>query len=429
MPPPAAPCLSKVDELPPNMACSLLLSMRHALLFALIAFSLRVLALAAEIPAGAQFSVRLKNRLASKQARPGDPVSAILIAPVRVNGKELLPAGFLVAGEVADPSPAHRRLNHSVLLLHFGRLSGNANRAIDFHARVLDVDNARESVDADGVIHGLRPLRRKPDTVEDLLMLAAAAHPAVLAGMELGKFVVAEAEKPRIVYEPGVEIGLLLTSPLSISGDPRPDVLREPASLRPTKDLRDLVDSLPQRTETHRRVKSDLINLTFFGTAEQLRTAFTNAGWMAAQDLDMRTDVKTFLAVADHHSYRQGPVSLLTVGGEPPALVFEKEMNTFSKRHHIRIWQTGKRYMGAYVWIGAATHDIGISFSRKDKTFTHSVNPDIDLEREKVVDDLAFTGDVKAWGLVARPEAPRKFQNATGDNLFTDGAIAAVAMK
>src|SRR6185312_7777987 len=184
------------------MGCSLLRSMRHALLFALIVLSLRVVAFAAEIPAGAQLSIRLKNRLASKQVRPGDPVPAILIAPIRVNGKELLPAGFLVAGEVADPSAAHKRLNHSVLLLHFGSLTGNGNRAINFHARVLDVDNARESVDADGVIHGLRPLRRKPDTVEDLLMLAAAAHPAVLAGMELGKFVVAEAEKPRSGYEP-----------------------------------------------------------------------------------------------------------------------------------------------------------------------------------------------------------------------------------
>ncbi|HXE13673.1 MAG TPA: LssY C-terminal domain-containing protein, partial [Bryobacteraceae bacterium] len=95
---------------------------------------------------------------------------------------------------------------------------------------------------------------------------------------------------------------------------------------------------------------------------------------------------------------------------------------------HIRIWQTGKSYMGSPVWIAAATHDIGISFSRKDKTFTHSVNSDIDLEREKVVDDLVFTGDVKAWRLIARPDAPRKFQNATGDNLSTDGAIAIVVL-
>jgi hypothetical protein len=260
-------------------------------------------------------------------------------------------------------------------------------------------------------------------------MLAAAAHPAVLASMELGKFVVAEAEKPRIVYEPGVEMWLLLTSPLSIAGDPRPDLLREPAVLRPTERLRKLVASLPQRTETHRHVRSDLINVAFFGTAEQLKTGFKSAGWMAAQDLDVRTDLKTFLAVADHHSYRQGPVSLLTINGAPPALVFEKEMNTFSKRHHIRLWQTGESYMGSPVWIGAATHDVGIDFSRKDRTFTHAVDPDIDLERQKIVDDLVFTDDVKAWGIIPRPTAPRNFQNATGDNLFTDGSIAAMALK
>lgn len=403
--------------------------MRYGFVFALVALTLRVVAFAAEIPAGAQLSIRLQNRLVSEHDQPGERVSAMLIAPVRINGKDLLPAGFQVEGEIADLSPAHKRLNHSVLLLHFGRLTGKSSHSIEFRARVLDVDNARESVDADGVIHGLRPLRRKPDTVEDLLMLAAAAHPAVLAGMELGKFVVAEVEKPRIVYEPGVEMWLLLTSPLSIAGDPQPDVLREPAALRLTKSLRSLIDSLPQRTETHRRVKSDMVNLAFFGTEEQLKAAFKSAGWMAAQDLDVRTDVKTFLAVADHHSYRQGPVSLLTIDGEPPALVFEKETNTFSKRHHIRIWRTEQTYMGSPVWIGAATHDIGIDFSRKDKTFTHSVDPDIDLERQKIVDDLAFTGDVKAWSLIARPSIPNKFQNATGDSLLTDGSIAAIALK
>ncbi|HEX6545812.1 MAG TPA: LssY C-terminal domain-containing protein [Bryobacteraceae bacterium] len=405
-----------------------LASMRHVLLV-LIALSFSVISLGAEIPAGAQLSIRLKNRLASKLARPGDPVSATLIAPVVVNGKELLPAGFLVSGQVADPSPAHKRLNHSVLLLHFGRLTGKANQTIDFRARVLDVDNARESVDAEGVIHGLRPLKRKPDTVEDLLMLAAAAHPAVFAGMELGKFVVAESEKPRIVYEPGVEMWLLLTSSLSISGDPQPEMVREPAALRSTQGLRALIDRLPQRTETRRGAKSDLVNLTFFGTRDQIKNAFLSAGWMTAQDLDVRTDVKTFLAVADHHSYRRGPVSTLMIAGETPALVFEKEMNTFSKRHHIRIWRTTQTYMGSPVWIGAATHDVGIVFSKEEKTFSHSVDPDIDLEREKIVNDLVFTGDVRAWGIIPRQDAPHKFQNATGDNLFTDGRIAAVWLK
>jgi len=45
-----------------------------------------------------------------------------------------------------------------------------------------------------------------PTELEELLMLAAYAHPAVLGSLELGRFIVAEEEKPRINYEAGVEL-------------------------------------------------------------------------------------------------------------------------------------------------------------------------------------------------------------------------------
>jgi LssY C-terminus len=81
------------------------------------------------------------------------------------------------------------------------------------------------------------------------------------------------------------------------------------------------------------------------------------------------------------------------------------------------------------VWIGAGTHDTGIVFSRKARTFSHSVGCDIDLERQKIKDDLIFAGDVTAVGLIDRFEAPRSFKNATGDQLQTDGAIAVIRLQ
>ena len=79
--------------------------------------------------------------------------------------------------------------------------------------------------------------------------------------------------------------------------------------------------------------------------------------------------------------------------------------------------------------IGAGTHDIGITFSRKARTFSHSVDDEIDEERRKIENDLIFTGDVTAAGLIGRPSAPRSFQNATGDQLQTDGAICVLRLK
>ena len=381
-----------------------------------------------ELSAGTRLSIRLRNSISSKHSQPGDPVSATLIAPVRINGRELIPSGFIVQGAVADPSPAHKRLNRSVLRLTFGSLIGKANQSVAFQGKVLSVDNARESVDSEGVIHGLRPLRRRPTEIEEILMLAASAHPAILASLEVGRLIVAEKEKPHVTYEPGVELWLMLTSPLRIKTMPPPETVRKPALLRSSSALTALVNDLPLRTSTPRGTPSDLINLVFFGSHQAIVNAFLHAGWMPAETLDLKTEAITFLAVADQHSYREGPVSSLLVNRQKPTLVFEKETNTFAKRHHIRIWRQQQEYDGLPVWIGAGTHDTGIDFSRKAKTFSHSVDDDIDEERLKIENDLIFTGDIAAAGLIHRPEAPTSFENATGDQLRTDGAIAAIRL-
>jgi hypothetical protein len=279
------------------------------------------------------------------------------------------------------------------------------------------------------VIHGLRPLRRRPGEIEDLLLLAAAAHPAVLASLELGRFVVAEEEKPRITYEKGVEFWLTLTTPLRIRAVPEPQTGRHPVTLSRSKDLEALVNGLPARTSTPHGTPSDLVNVLLLGSQEAVVNAFARASWLAAESLDLKTKTETFFAVADHHSYKEGPVSSLLIDGQKPALVFEKETNTFAKRHHIRIWRQRETFQGMPIWIGAGTHDTGINFSRKARTFSHSVDGEIDQERQKIENDLIFTGYVAASGLVGRAGVPRSFQNATGDRLRTDGAIAVLSLR
>lgn len=168
--------------------------------------------------------------------------------------------------------------------------------------------------------------------------------------------------------------------------------------------------------------------MLLFGSPQALANAFAGAGWMPAEKLDIKTDAMTFFAIAAHHSYHEGPVSSLVVGGEKPSFVFEKTANTFAKRHHIRIWRQQMTWGGAPVWIGAGTHDIGIDFSKKERTFSHSVEANIDDERQKIEDDLIFGGGVKAASLMQRPSAPRSFRNATGDQLQSDGAVAVMQL-
>jgi hypothetical protein len=66
---------------------------------------------------------------------------------------------------------------------------------------------------------------------------------------------------------------------------------------------------------------------------------------------------------------------------------------------------------------------------RQERTFTHAIDPRIDREREKVIDDLRFVDAVRALSLVARPSLPTRTQNATLDVMETDGRIAVIVLE
>ena len=76
--------------------------------------------------------------------------------------------------------------------------------------------------------------------------------------------------------------------------------------------------------------------------------------------------------------------------------------------------------------MASATHDTGINFSEQNRTFIHTIDPQVDLERAKVVNDLLLTGLVRGLSLVDRSGVPQDLSNATGDALKTDGSMAVI---
>jgi len=73
---------------------------------------------------------------------------------------------------------------------------------------------------------------------------------------------------------------------------------------------------------------------------------------------------------------------------------------------------------------GCSDSDIKITFNAQNKSFNHAIDPNIDAERSKVVNDLLFTAHVHALALVDRSKIPPNASNATGDHLQTDGKMA-----
>jgi len=381
--------------------------------------------MAETVPAGTEFVVRLEAFVSSARSMLGDRIPAVLIESAGPGGGILTP-GTRLQGTVQDAERETKREGRAVLYITFDVIE-LAGTVAPMRTRVLEVDNARESVDAAGVICGLKPLSARPSRAEETLLLVAHAHPYLLASLEAVKFILTRARRPQVEYAAGTELVLVLEEPLVWNAGPAR--ARLGPEIPPDDRLNRLIARQPLRTTTRNLRPSDLVNVLLVGTAEQVSLAFGEGGWETAAAHSLRSDTETLLAVADRHSYRHGPVSPLLLDGRRPNLVFQRQLDTFAKRHHIRLWRSPDTWDGSPVWVGAATHDIGIHFSPTGRTFTHKIDGRIDLEREKVAADLRFTGRIESLSYVERPDAPRWLSNATGDTLTTDGRIAVMVLR
>lgn len=200
--------------------------------------------------------------------------------------------------------------------------------------------------------------------------------------------------------------------------------------MAPDPALSVIVQSLPFRTQSAKRNRDiDVTNILIVGSRPQVESAFADAGWTRARSIGLRDRLQGLLALLVRHGYKRAAVSRHELEGRPPDLVFQKQHNTLAKRHHVRIWQYDEARAGEGVWVGAGTHDVAIVFDRKDRAFTHRIDPEIDGEREKIVNDLQFTGRVATVSLVDRPDAPRLDGNAPGDLIETDGRVAVLVLR
>ena len=364
--------------------------------------------------------VRSLSELSSGHSLPGSAVEVVVTQGYLSPGGFVIPVGSVVRGRVVETS----RAKNSSLALAFDSIAVTGI-VFPFQARVLDVDNARERVETNGTILGLDELRKKPGKLELILLAAAYAHPALAVSLETTKYVIREIEKPKIFYPAGTDISLAIEAFPTGSSPAR----METADAQTLGPLSALLNALPNRTRAkHSGEESDWVNLALLGSRESLTRAFDAAGWRTAEQLSITTDARAFFAVLDHHSYKIAPVSTLLLAGRMPDLVYQKQTNTFAKRHHIRIWASDQTWDGQPVWIASATHDVGIDFSVKARTFTHRVDNNVDLERMKVVSDLRFSGHITSVSYLSRPSVPHQSQNATGDTLYTDGRLAVLEL-
>jgi hypothetical protein len=385
---------------------------------------------AVTVPAGTIVSIRLTTPVSS-QKPAGQPIQAVVAVPVNVNGATAIPAGAILSGKTADVKAAAQSADQAAtaatLRLVFDKIQPPGGKSQNISAQLSAVDNSRESVGTDGLITGIVASETWYGRMNEGIGKVSNAHPGLagILGNVRDSFV--KQVDPSITYPAGVDMQIKLTKDFS---GPQPDNTSIIPSISGGEELSTLVNSQPNRTTAEKPPSpSDLTNLMFIGTEQELQAAFQAAGWHAAAARDDSSTMETARAIIEDRGYAEAPVSTLLLDGRPPDLVFQKQTNTFAMRHHIRIWKRPPTFQGQPVWVGAATHDTGIDFSKESRTFTHKIDSNIDNERAKVVNDLAFSGYVQAFALVPRQNIPENISNATGDVLKTDNKMAVLQFR
>ena len=384
-----------------------------------------------QAPAGAQLHIRLTSPVGSYASQVGSAVHAVLIAPLAVDGRTVLPMGATIDGGVVSVKRVGFGVVHetAALGLSFNTVTLPSGESIPLAARIEQVDNARERIARDGTIRGVRATGSLCYRASGYIQAALKweIH-AEVAEWFFRAFIV-QLPEPEIYFPPGVEMTLALREPLLVNTPDSDLNARTPALADNERvDLEPLLDQLPVRAQSMNGRPSDLMNVLFIGDREQLARAFEAAGWVEPQRVTMRSRIRDIRAVAERAGYRHAPMSPMFVNDARPGMAWEKGFNDLSKRDHIRIWKQPETWRGQEIWMGAATRDLNFAYFRPGQMLTHRVEKNIDEERDKVVNDLAFASCADAVGWLDREQGLREAYNATGDPMTTDARVAVVRL-
>jgi len=245
--------------------------------------------------------------------------------------------------------------------------------------------------------------------------------PIGAAGLFAIRLAIFRLPEPEIQLPGGIDLKLtVLELPADAPSFDIPDAKPVPSELAEWLEAQPTEVTKPTGT-----IAADKINMAFAGTRDELVNAFRAAGWFAADSLTPRTLSRNYKSYTRQTGYPEAPVSKLHYRGEEPDIVFQRSFNTISMRHHIRLWKVEDPERE--LWLGAATHDIGVEFNKSAMTFTHKIDPRIDIERSKVVNDLVFANCAESPRYVERPRLVNRKRD--GREIVTDGRLAVVTLK
>jgi len=387
-------------------------------------------AFAAEPPNGIALEARLLTPISSYTARRNNRVTAVVATSICDGRDVVIPAGAELHGVVKRVHRVGIGLIHETagLQLAFNELDYLDGRLYAVASRITGIDNARERVDGRGRIHGIRATATISNRVGERLAFAAMGHPVFLLPLFAAETGLLHFPDPEIEFKRGTVMQMSVEVP-TVAPGAQPCPMPVQSSAEDAAGMQSLVDALPYWSVSKRQPQPmDLVNLLIVGSQDALERVFQAAGWIGSRENSMRAGVAAIRAIAEERSYSDAPMRTLLLDGRDADFRMQKSLDTFEKRDHLRIWRRDDELDGRPVWALAATRDLSTTFGLHPFGVTHRIEDDVDLERDKVVRDLYFTGCVDSVDYVQRPERLRENGRDYRKGISTDARVAVVAL-
>jgi len=309
------------------------------------------------IPVGTPVQLRLTQTVSSVHARVGDPLDFVVESDVRVGELTVIRAGSVARGSVLSVKGRRILGIGGKIVIGLNSIALVSGETVGLRARkVIKGSSHTWRMIAGMAVTGLFYLPAAP-----LFLLTRGGTSSALKGTE----VTANIDCDALVQTAGL-----------------------PRAGQDAAGLDDMLKNLPPRLMNREGREGDMVNLVIVARKDDLQAAFARAGWvktdawnpmMAWHLFTQRThDAKLPMA----RFYMFGRVQDYSYALPDPNAVV-------SRRHHIRIWKTLFTVDGNPIWAAAASYDQAIEFAKRGHIINHSIDPQVDAEREFVGTDLA----------------------------------------
>src|SRR5271165_7330583 len=311
-----------------------------------------------QIPAGQTIWIRLTSPVSTYTAKPGDAVKAVLTEAIKCETDTDFPVGTDVSGVVHAVRKVGWGIYHETAALEitFNELHPGNGPAVAFVASITEVENAREHV-SKGTIQGIRSSDTPEGRINSRLRHLPTYNPYSDLGLIVYKATFPIFPEPEIYYPAGTDMRLRLMNPVhSLPVAAAPSV-ESTAKTSEELDVEQIAPSLPWRSTTTKLADADVVNLAFVGSREQVEAAFQQAGWSTSDAFTRHSFMRDFYAFLNNSSYDQAPMKPLLLDGRSADLSWQKSLNSYNRRDHLRIWQWSETSDSEIVWLSSSTHD------------------------------------------------------------------------